>query len=113
MGVIMQARVLRGGRGVQLAASVVVCSALWASSAQAFTEDDQKRLCTGDVFRLCSSEIPDRERIIVCMRHKRAQSSRLVPTFQSSCSIAAPTVTNFGKSWALANLLKSSTALSI
>ena len=29
----------------------------------------------------------------------------LVPTFRSSCSIAAPTVTNFGKSWALANLL--------
>src|SRR5579872_6535064 len=29
----------------------------------------------------------------------------LVPTFRSSCSIAAPTFTNFGKSWALANLL--------
>src|SRR6516225_9863525 len=29
----------------------------------------------------------------------------LVPTFRSSCSIAAPAFTNFGKSWALANLL--------
>ena len=29
----------------------------------------------------------------------------LVPTFRSLCSIAAPTSTNFGKSWALANLL--------
>src|ERR1700733_15586336 len=29
----------------------------------------------------------------------------LVPTFRSSCSIAAPTSTNFGKSWVLANLL--------
>jgi hypothetical protein len=28
-----------------------------------------------------------------------------VPTFRSSCSVAAPTSTNFGKSWALANLL--------
>src|SRR5579863_3607590 len=28
-----------------------------------------------------------------------------VPTFRSSCSIAARTVTNFGKSWALASLL--------
>src|SRR3984957_12136239 len=28
-----------------------------------------------------------------------------VPTFRSSCSIAAATVTNFGKSWALANIL--------
>ena len=29
----------------------------------------------------------------------------LVPTFRSSCSVAAPTFTNFGKSWAPANLL--------
>jgi hypothetical protein len=29
----------------------------------------------------------------------------LVPTFRSSCSVAAPTFTIFGKSWALANLL--------
>ena len=28
-----------------------------------------------------------------------------VPTFRSSYAIAAPTITNFGKSWALANLL--------
>src|SRR3569832_2095003 len=30
---------------------------------------------------------------------------QLVPTFRSSCSVAARTFTNFGKSWALANLL--------
>jgi hypothetical protein len=30
---------------------------------------------------------------------------RLVPTFRSSCYIAAATFTNFGKSWALANIL--------
>src|ERR1700743_2045917 len=29
----------------------------------------------------------------------------LLPTFRSSCSIAAPTFTNFEKPWALANLL--------
>src|SRR5262249_4371708 len=61
-GAKMQVRWLRGGRGVRLAAAVAVYGALWASSAQAFTEEDQRRLCTGDVFRLCSSEIPDRER---------------------------------------------------
>ena len=70
----MQTR-LRRERRVHFAVGMALCSALWASSAQAFTEDDQKRLCSGDVFRLCSSEIPDRERIIVCMRHKRAQLS--------------------------------------
>ena len=62
-------------RRLQLAVGVALCAALWGSSAQAFTEDDQQRLCTPDVFRLCSSEIPDRERIIVCMRAKRAQLS--------------------------------------
>jgi hypothetical protein len=52
-----------------------MCAAFWASSAQAFTEEDQQRLCTGDVFRLCSSEIPNRGRIIACMHQKRAQLS--------------------------------------
>ncbi len=32
-------------------------------------------------------------------------NTTLVPTFRSSCSIAAPAFTNFGKSWVLANLL--------
>jgi hypothetical protein len=32
-------------------------------------------------------------------------SAYLVPTFRSSCSIAAPAFANFGKSWALADLL--------
>src|SRR6185312_13808171 len=36
---------------------------------------------------------------------RTSQSRTLVPTFRSSCSIAASTFTNFGKSWALANLL--------
>ena len=66
---------LRCLRGVQLIACVVLGSALWASAGQAFTQNDQRRLCTGDVFRLCSSEIPDRGRIIACMHHKRAHLS--------------------------------------
>jgi hypothetical protein len=70
----MQTR-LRWERRVQLAVCVAVCSALWGSSARAFTEDDQRRLCSGDAMRLCSSEVPDRERIIACMRQKRAQLS--------------------------------------
>ncbi|WP_316159894.1 hypothetical protein [Bradyrhizobium sp. SZCCHNRI20481] len=44
-------------------------------AGHAFTEDDQRRLCTGDVFRLCSSEIPDRDRIIACMMKQRASLS--------------------------------------
>jgi hypothetical protein len=48
---------------------------LLPSASHAFTEDDQRRLCTGDVFRLCSSEIPDRGRIIACMHRQRASLS--------------------------------------
>ena len=49
-------------RGFQLIACVVFGSALWPVASQAFTEEDQRRLCTGDVMRLCSAEIPDVER---------------------------------------------------
>ncbi len=41
----------------------------------AFTQDDQRRLCTGDVFRLCASEIPSVERITNCMHRQRASLS--------------------------------------
>jgi hypothetical protein len=70
----MQTR-LRWQRLIQSAVGVALFAALWGSSAQAFTQDDQQRLCTPDVFRLCSSEIPDRGRIIACLHHKRAQLS--------------------------------------
>jgi len=62
-------------RGFQLVACVVFGLALWPVASQAFTEEDQRRLCTGDVMRLCSAEIPDVERIIACMRRQRANLS--------------------------------------
>jgi hypothetical protein len=48
---------------------------LLPASSRAFTQEDQRRLCTGDVLRLCSSEIPDRERITACMHRQRASLS--------------------------------------
>jgi hypothetical protein len=58
--------------GVALSAVVL---AVLPTASHAFTEDDQRRLCTGDVFRLCSSEIPDRDRIVACMHRQRASLS--------------------------------------
>jgi hypothetical protein len=49
--------------------------AMLPAVSHAFTQEDQRRLCTGDVFRLCSSEIPDVERITACMYRKRASLS--------------------------------------
>jgi hypothetical protein len=54
---------------------VALCLVALPTKGHAFTEDDQRRLCTGDVFRLCSSEIPDRDRIVACMQRQRANLS--------------------------------------
>jgi hypothetical protein len=62
-------------RGFRLIACVVFGPALWPAASQAFTEEDQRRLCTGDVMRLCSAEIPYVERITACMRRQRANLS--------------------------------------
>jgi hypothetical protein len=62
-------------RGLLLVAGIAASVALWPSASRAFTQEDQRRLCTPDVFRLCSSEIPDVERITACMRRQRAHLS--------------------------------------
>ncbi len=54
---------------------LVLGFAMLPATAHGFTENDQRRLCTGDVFRLCASEIPNVERITACMRRQRASLS--------------------------------------
>jgi hypothetical protein len=51
------------------------CLAMLPATGHAFTQDDQRRLCTGDVLRLCASEIPNVERITACMRKQRSSLS--------------------------------------
>jgi len=55
--------------GFVLSISTVATSSSFAYSAKA------RQMCTGDAFRLCSSEIPDIARIIVCMRRNKANLS--------------------------------------
>jgi hypothetical protein len=62
-------------RRVRIASGFAFCLAMLPATGHAFTEDDQRRLCTGDVFRLCASEIPSVERITACMRKQRASLS--------------------------------------
>lgn len=64
-----------GLRGLLFIAGVLGCWAVWPSASRAFTEEDARRLCTPDVLRLCSSEIPDVDRITACMRRQRASLS--------------------------------------
>src|SRR6266487_7153749 len=62
-------------RNFKIISSLAFCLAMLPAASHAFTQDDQRRLCTGDVFRLCSSEIPSVERITACMHKQRASLS--------------------------------------
>jgi len=63
-------------RNLKIVSSLAFCLAMLPATSHAFTQDDQQRLCTGDVFRLCSSEIPNRARIIACMHRQKASLSQ-------------------------------------
>ena len=59
--------------GIVLAFAVSF-SALSATSSFAYSSEAQQ-MCTGDAFRLCSSEIPDIPKITACMIKQRANLS--------------------------------------
>jgi hypothetical protein len=62
-------------RNLKILSRLAFCLAMLPATGHAFTQDDQRRLCTGDVFRLCASEIPSVQRITACMRKQRASLS--------------------------------------
>jgi hypothetical protein len=47
---------------------------LWPVAARAYTAEEQQA-CSNDAFRLCSAEIPDVDRITVCMIRNKSQLS--------------------------------------
>ena len=49
-------------------------STLSATSSFAYTAEAQQ-MCTGDAFRLCSSEIPNISKVTACMINHRAELS--------------------------------------
>lgn len=44
------------------------------SAANAYTQE-QEAMCTNDAFRVCSSEIPDVQRVTACMIRNKSQLS--------------------------------------
>lgn len=60
------------GLGATLA--IALSSSLLSTSAHAYTQEEQQA-CQPDAFRLCSSEIPDVDRVTACMIAKKAQLS--------------------------------------
>ena len=57
-----------------IAAFAVSVSALSSTSSFAFSAEAQQ-MCTGDAFRLCSSEIPNIPKITACMFKNRSSLS--------------------------------------
>ena len=58
--------------GLLLATALSV--SIWSTAGHAYTPE-QEQACTGDAFRLCSSEIPDISRVTACMVAKKSQLS--------------------------------------
>ena len=58
--------------GLLLATALSVST--WPAAGQGYTPE-QEQACTGDAFRLCSSDIPDVNRVTACMVRNQAQLS--------------------------------------
>ena len=58
--------------GLMLATALSV--SIWSVTSYAYTPE-QQQACTGDAFRLCSSDIPDVDRITACMIRNKSQLS--------------------------------------
>jgi hypothetical protein len=54
--------------------AVALSVSIWSKAGHAYTPE-QEQACTGDAFRLCSSEIPDISRVTACMVAKKSQLS--------------------------------------
>ena len=61
-------------RACKMLTATIFALAALSTAAHAYTAE-QQQMCTGDAMRLCSSEIPDVERVTACMVQKRAQLS--------------------------------------
>ena len=70
----MTASLTRTLRQAGLVLAIVSVAALSSTSSFAFN-DEAQQMCTGDAFRLCSSDIPDIPKITACMMKHRASLS--------------------------------------
>ena len=68
-------RVVRSrGFPLGLMLAIALCCSLLPTAGRAYT-DEQQQACTGDAFRLCSSAIPDVDRVTACMIARKAELS--------------------------------------
>jgi hypothetical protein len=58
--------------GLMLATALAI--SMWPAASRAYT-DEQQQACSPDAFRLCSADIPDVDRVTVCMIRNKSQLS--------------------------------------
>ncbi|KIU50167.1 MULTISPECIES: hypothetical protein [Bradyrhizobium] len=73
MTTIFKGRVLRDICRAAVALAVAASIASLTSSASYAFSAEAQQMCTGDAFRLCSSEIPNIPKITACMVKNRSQ----------------------------------------
>ena len=60
----------------QFGFGLIVCMFVGAVPSMSYASTaEQQRLCSSDAFRLCSSEIPNADRVTICMRKHKASLS--------------------------------------
>jgi hypothetical protein len=58
--------------GLMLA--MVLSVSMWPAASRAYTPDEEQA-CSDDAFRLCGSEIPDVDRVTLCMVRNKSRLS--------------------------------------
>jgi hypothetical protein len=76
-------------RRIGLAQAAALAVSILPTGGQAYTAD-QQQACTGDALRICSSEIPDVDRITACMIRNKSQLSPACLVFFRPEPEAAP-----------------------
>ena len=71
----MTASFTNTARKISLALALAASFAATSSTASFAFSSEAQQQCTGDAFRLCSSEIPNIPKITACMMKKRASLS--------------------------------------
>lgn len=69
------ARVCRQGQRIAMLGLTAVAVIAIAAPVVAQGTDQEREACTPDVFRLCSSEIPNVDRIVQCLNRERPRLS--------------------------------------
>ena len=80
--------------GLMLATAFAV--AIWPAAGRAYTPE-QQQACSDDALRLCSADVPDVDRITVCMAKNKAQLSPGCRAFFRNEPEAAVTRVNVGR----------------